>query len=54
MKPGDKVWVFCVGPQKIVEHTCVDVLHSKRITYVTIGQRMPNGATIRSGGFILG
>lgn len=53
MKPGDKVWVFQVSPQEIVEGTCVDVLRSKRRTYVTIGYTMPSGAVIRSGGNIL-
>lgn len=54
MKPGDKVWVFQVGPQEIVEGTCIDVIRSKRRTHVTIGYTMPNGAIIRSGGNILG
>jgi len=53
MKEGDKVWVFQASPQEIVEGTCVDVLRSKRRTYVTIGFTMPSGAIIRNGGHVL-
>ena len=53
LKPGDKVWVFQVSPQEIVEGTCVDVLRVKRKTYVTIGYTTPSGAIIRSGGNVL-
>lgn len=54
MKPGDKVWVFQVSPQEIVEGACVDVVRYGRKTYVTIGYTTPSGAIIRSGGNILG
>lgn len=54
MKPGDKVWVFQVSPQEIVEGRCVDVARCGRRTYVTIGYTTPSGAVIRSGGNVLG
>lgn len=54
MKPGDKVWVFQVGPQEIVEGVCVDAFRYRRKTFVTIGYTTPSGAIIRSGGNILG
>ena len=48
MKQGDKVWVFQVSPQEIVEGVCVDAIRSGRRTYVTIGYTTPSGAIIRS------
>ena len=54
MKPGDKVWVFHVSQQEIVEVVCVDVFRYGCKTYVTIGYTTPSGAIIRIGGNILG
>ena len=54
MKSGDKVWVFQVSPQEIVEGVCADVVRYGRKTYVTIEYTTPSGAFIRSGGNILG
>ena len=54
LKPGDKVWVFQVSPQEIVEGTCVETIRFGSGTYVTIGYATPSGAIIRSGGNILG
>ena len=54
MKPGDKVWVFHVSQQEIVEGVCVDVVRHGRKAYVTIGYTTPSGAIIRSYGNVLG
>lgn len=53
MKPGDKVWVFNTVTQEINVGVCIDILGGPKRYYVTIGFKMPSGAFIRFGGYVL-